>query len=89
MRRRAGIDDVELAEAIRGLRKGDLVRLTLLTGTGSSAGELVSVRIVSIRPAGFEGTLIQRPDSHSLTHLRVGSRVRFTMDHIHSVSKGG
>lgn len=39
MRRRAGIDDAELREEIRGLEIGDLVMLTLLTGTKSSTGE--------------------------------------------------
>ena len=49
MRCRQGIDDVELREAIRGLRVGDVVRLTFLAGAGSSAGETLSVRVTSIR----------------------------------------
>jgi hypothetical protein len=42
-RRRAGIDDVELRSEIRGLRVGDVVRVTFLTGTTSF--ETLSVRI--------------------------------------------
>ena len=38
MRRREGIDDVELREAIRGLRVGAFVNLTLLAETQGAAG---------------------------------------------------
>src|SRR5205823_4193524 len=39
MRRREGIDDVGLREEIDGLRVGDFVKLTFLTGTRPPAGE--------------------------------------------------
>ena len=43
--RRAGIEDVELREAIRGLRVGDYVRITPLTGGHSSPGHTLLARI--------------------------------------------
>jgi hypothetical protein len=85
VRRRAGIEDVELREEIRKLEIGDLVKLTLLTGTKSSAGETLLVRITSIRGAAFRGKLIARPTSTDLAKLRVGSPVAFTVAHIHSL----
>src|SRR5262245_32132744 len=88
MRLREGIEDVELRETIRGLRVGDLVKLTLLTGTTSSAGETLSVRITRIRGSAFHGALANRPTSAGLSSLRIGSPVAFTAAHIHSVPKG-
>jgi hypothetical protein len=88
LRRRAGIDDVELREAIRGLAVGDLVKLTLLSGVRSAAGETLLVRITRIRGRGFRGELAQRPTSAGLSGLRVGSPVAFTAAHIHSLPKG-
>ena len=87
MRRRAGIDDVELREDIRELGVGDLVRLTFLTSEGS-AGETLSVRITRIRDGEFRGELAERPTSARLSGLRVRSPLAFTAAHIHSVSKG-
>jgi hypothetical protein len=88
IRRRAGIEDVELREEIRKLEIGDLVKLTLLTGTKSFAGETLLVRITSIRGAAFRGKLITRPTSTDLAKLRVGSPVAFTAAHIHSLVRG-
>jgi hypothetical protein len=88
MRRQAGIDDVELREEIRGLEIGDLVKLTLLTGTNSSARETLLVRITSIRGSMFRGKLANKPATTGLSKLRVGSHVAFTPAHIHSVAKG-
>jgi hypothetical protein len=87
MRRWAGIDDVELQEAIRGLQVGDFVKLTLLTGTTSFAGETLAVRITRIRGNEFRGKLAERPATTGLSELRVGSPVTFTRDHIHSIAK--
>jgi len=87
MRRRAGIDDVELREDIRELGVGDLVRLTFLTSEGS-AGETLSVRITRIRDGEFRGELAERPTSPRLSGLRVRSPLAFTAAQIHSVSKG-
>src|SRR5258708_5853692 len=56
MRRTAGIDDVELREAIRQLQVGDSVKLTLLIA-GSFPGEPVIVRITSINGNQFRGKL--------------------------------
>jgi hypothetical protein len=88
MRRRQGIDDVELREEICGLEIGDFVKLTLLSGTGPFAGETLLVRITSIKGDAFRGKLAQRPALTSLSDLRAGSAVAFTKAHIHSVPKG-
>ena len=87
MRRRAGIDDVELREDIRALRVGDSVRLTFLAVTKPLASETLSVRITSIRGNSFRGKLADRPASSGLSGLRIGTSVTFTRDHIHSVPK--
>jgi len=87
MRLRQGIDDAELREEIRGLAIGDFVKLTLLTRTGSYAGETLPVRITRIRGSLFCGVLAVRPTYRSLSKLRVGSPLRFTTAHIHSVPK--
>ena len=88
LRRRQGIDDVELREAIRGLRVGDSVRLTFLTGRGTSAGETLPVRITSIRDGAFRGRLAGGPSSAALSGLQVGALIAFTTAQIHSVRKG-
>ncbi len=67
MRRCEGIEDAELREAIRGLRVGNLVRLTLLTGVPQSAGETLRVRITRIRGDDYRGKLADPPAS---THCR-------------------
>jgi hypothetical protein len=85
MRRRAGIDDVELRQAIRVLRVGALVKLTLLTGAAESAGETLQVRITSIRGGAFRGKLTSRPTSAGLSGLRAGRAFAFTGSHIHSL----
>jgi hypothetical protein len=84
LRRQEGIDDTELREAIRGLRVGDLVKVTFLTAP-ASAGETLPVRITRIRGDAFRGELAGRPASARLSELRLGSPVTFTRDHIHSI----
>jgi hypothetical protein len=81
-----GIEDVELREAIRGLRVGDYVKLTILSDTKSSAGETLLVRITRISGSEFRGKLTDAPPASCL--LRVGSSLAFTADHIHSLGKG-
>jgi hypothetical protein len=88
MRRRAGVADPELRAAIRGLRVGDLVRLTLLTGVPQSAGETLRVRITRIRGGEYRGKLADAPASARLAGLRCGSAVVFTRRHIHSLANG-
>ncbi len=85
MRLREGIDDVELREKIRGLKIGDFVRLTVLTGATSPAGETLLVKITSIRRDAFRGELAERPASARRSKLRLGSPVAFTTAHIHSL----
>ena len=85
LRRQAGIDDVELREAIRELKAGDHVRLTLLNEKQSNGTETLLVRITSIRGGTFRGELANEPASLGLSNLRVGSPIRFTTDHIHSI----
>ena len=82
MRRREGIEDVELREQIRGLRVGAFVRITLVAG---AAGETVLVRITSIRGDSFRGRLASSPTSAGLSGLRVGLALAFTGSHIHSL----
>ena len=86
MRRREGIDDVELREGIRGLRVGDFARLTLRAG--AKAAETVVVRITGICGSAYQGRLARQPTSAGLAHLRVGAPVAFAADHIHSLPKG-
>jgi hypothetical protein len=88
MRCRVGIDDVELKRAIRGLRIGDYVNLTLLAGTKPSTGKTLLVRITNIKGSAFRGKLADRLASLSLPGLRPGSRLAFTADHIHSLPEG-
>jgi len=87
MRRREGIDDIELRDGIRALRVGHFVRLTLLTGTTVFAGETVLVRITSIRGQSLRGKLVERPASADLASLVAGSGVAFAAAHIHSLAK--
>jgi hypothetical protein len=83
MRRREGINDVALREEIRELKVGDVVKLTLLSGTTSA--ETVAVRITSIRGAAFRGKLADQPRSTALATLPAGSALAFTTTHIHSL----
>jgi hypothetical protein len=87
MRRREGIEDVELREEIRRLEVGDCVMLTLLSGTESFAGETVEVRITSINGYALRGKLVTKPVSLGLAELHAGSTVGFTTAHIHSLPR--
>jgi hypothetical protein len=87
MREQVGIDDVELREAVRGLRPGDVVRLTLVTAA-PAARETIRVRVTGARGPEFLGRLADRPTAPGLAALRAGSRVTFRAAHIHSVAKG-
>jgi hypothetical protein len=88
LRRRQGIEDVELWEEIRGLAVGALVKLTLLTGPTLSSGETLRVRITRIRGGAFRGKLAESPTCPGLANLRTGSPLAFTTAHIHSIPKG-
>ena len=85
MRRREGIDDVELRDAIRKLRVGDFVKLTLLDGAKSA--ETLVVRITNIKGALFRGKLASNPTCAGLSKLAAGSPLAFTTAHIHSVTE--
>jgi hypothetical protein len=85
MRRQVGIDDVELHADIRGLQVGDCINLTVHTGTKPFPSATVLVRITSIRAGTFRGKLAQGPALRGPSSLRVGSPIRFTTDHIHSI----
>jgi len=85
MRRKAGIDDAELRNQISRLAVGDLVRVTLLSGTGPNAGETLPVRITSIRGGVLRGELVARPVSAALAKVQVGFPIAFTIAHIHSI----
>jgi hypothetical protein len=87
MRRREGIDDVELRKEIRALQVGDFVKLTLLAGAAPSPGETLRVRITRISGDEFRGKLASRTAANGPLNLPAGSRVAFTSAHIHSVLK--
>jgi len=88
MRRREGIEDTELRQAIRGLRVGAFVKVTLLADAQGNSGETLLVRITSIRGDTFRGKLADRPTSAGLAGLRVGLPLAFTGSHIHSLPTG-
>lgn len=87
MRRREGIDDLELRAAIHTLRVGDCVMLTFLPATAPCAGETLSVKITHIAGSSFRGKLACGPLSARLSPLRVGAIIAFGGDHIHSIRK--
>jgi hypothetical protein len=87
MRRREGIEDVDLQRGIRVLEVGDFIKLTLLTPATPSVGETLCVRITHINGDRFRGRLGSRPVSTGLSSLQAGSHVSFTTAHIHSLSK--
>jgi hypothetical protein len=88
MRRLQGIEDVELRAAIRGLRVGDFVKLTLVASAPAHTAETLPVRITSIRGTTFRGKLTCGPASAHLAGLKAGSLLVFSAAHIHSVSNG-
>lgn len=88
MRLRRGIDDVALREEIQALRRGDLVKLTLLPDTEPEHGETVMVRITRVGAGSFRGKLAGRPASAALADLPEGCSLAFTIAHIHSIAKG-
>jgi hypothetical protein len=88
MRRREGIEDVELREGIRRLGVGDFVKVTLLTSGTPLRGETLLVRITGIKGSSFRGKLVSQPAVPELSKLRVGSPLVFTAAHIHSLAKG-
>ncbi len=88
MREQVGIDDVELREEVRGLRCGDVVRLTLVTAAAPAARETIRVRVAGARGPESLGRLADRPHSPGLAALRAGTRVTFRAAHIHSIAKG-
>jgi hypothetical protein len=85
MRCAAGIDDVELRDAIRALKAGDLVRLTLRTAGGTFPGETLLVRITSIKGDLFRGKLAQKKRSVRRLGLNEASVLTFAREQIHSI----
>src|SRR4051812_26130007 len=84
MRRREGIDDVDLRRHIRTLAVGDLVRLTL--SSNPKTFETLTVRITSIHNGTFRGKLACKPLSNSLAQLPSTTLLSFAASHIHSVA---
>jgi len=85
IRRRYGIEDVELWKEIGELAVGKFVKLTLLTGPSTS--ESLLVRITRIRGENFRGKLANSPVAAGLSKLREGSPIVFRTAHIHSLPK--
>jgi len=86
LRRKQGIDDVELRQEIRELRIGDHIRLTFLVDDQSLTGETLLVRITKIQGEHLRGRLANQPVLRGLSKLRLGSRIDFAADQIHSVA---
>jgi hypothetical protein len=86
LRRQQGIDDIELRQQIRGLRIGDVVKLTLATGT-PCAGPTLLVRITRIDGFAFRGKVVLGRTAAGPLRLRAGAALVFTADHIHSIPK--
>jgi len=86
LRRKEGIHDIELYEEIRGLRIGDYVRLTFLVKDKALTGETLLVRVTNIQGEILKGRLADQPVSRGLAKLRLGSRINFAADQIHSVA---
>lgn len=84
LRRREGIDDVELHEDIGRLRVGDFVRLTFLSGP--NVRETLSVRITSISSGHFRGRLCGPTAGPRLLDIRPDALVTFTAGQIHSIA---
>ena len=62
MRRREGIDDVALRDEIRGLKVGDFVKLTLLSGPASAAlSDLRAGAALAFTAAHIHSLLKRRP----------------------------
>ncbi len=85
MRRKEGIDDVELRQEIHDLGVGEFVRLTLVTGP--TTFESLLVRITSIQGDNFRGKLAGSSASAGHAKLQDGTRIVFTTAHIHSLPK--
>lgn len=83
MRRREGIDDVDLRKRIRALAAGDHVNVTFLIG--DKASETWQVRITSIRGSLFRGKLARRSGDQPRSTLSPGASVVFKPGHIHSL----
>jgi hypothetical protein len=69
MSRLVGIDDVEFREAIRGLRIGDLFKITLPSAVTPPARETVLVRLTGARVV-FREAHIHSVAKGRLTHAR-------------------
>ena len=85
LRRREGIDDIELHEDIGRLRVGDHVHLTFLSG--ASLRETLPVRITRIRAGQFRGRLAGRAARPELLGLTTDAFVNFTAGQIHSIAR--
>jgi hypothetical protein len=85
LRRREGIEDRELFDAIRALGVGDFVRLTLMADAAAGTGETVRVRINGIDAGRFRGRVAEAPKSAALAGVRIGCVLKFTREHIHSL----
>lgn len=85
MRRRAGIADLDLLQAIRSLKVGDCIKVTLLSGTKGAATETLLVRITGIRGGEFRGCLAERPGCAAFSRISTRRELTFTAEHIHSL----
>jgi len=84
MRQNAGIDDIELRDAIRRLQVGDWVKLTVSIN-GSFPGDPLFIRITSIKGNLFRGKLAQPGRAARRAKLTTESVLTFTGEQIHSI----
>jgi hypothetical protein len=80
-----GIDDVSLRSAISLLRRGDHVKLTLVTGPLSY--ETLQVCITTTGNHQFRGKVTSILPAKCPVNLKVGASISFQAIHIHSVVK--
>jgi hypothetical protein len=85
LRLHAGIDNVELREAVAQLRVGDRVRLTFLAGPEGVARETLLVQVTRIRKTDFRWWLRMASEPTQ----RPGSRGKWVTQNTQSLHHGG
>src|SRR5262245_36925121 len=86
MRLAAGIHDISLREDVRGLRAGDLVRLTARRGNRPPPGEALLVRVTSVTGGALRGRLTRAARA---SRLPADTLLTFAAAHVHSVVNMG
>jgi len=82
MRLAAGIHDISLREEVRGLRAGDVVKLTARVGNRPPPGEALLVRVTSVTGGSLRGRLTRAARA---SRLPADTLLTFAAAHVHSV----